>query len=193
MNDIHPVILLLSLFGLTLWHEFGHFLAARWLGVPIVNIYIGLGPELWRREMRQPPNFVLRVIPLGMSIAIPSRRDKAGNLRRAYAHDFWIAAAGPLASLLLTLLLFAMARWLPMPYEWAYRLIGVGLLSTAVALLNLLPFPGLDGGHLLLALAASRGWTISPAQEQRLQRSSMKWIAIVTLLPLAYVLLSRLL
>lgn len=193
MNDINPVILLLSLVGLTLWHELGHLIAARWLGVPIVNVYIGLGPELWRREMRQSPNLVLRAIPLGMSIAIPSRRDNAGNLHRPYAHDFWIAAAGPLASLLLTLLLFAIARWLPMPYEWAYGLVGVGLLSTAVALLNLLPLPGLDGGHLLLVYAASRGWEMSPALEQKLQRISLKWIALITLIPLAYALLSRML
>jgi membrane-associated protease RseP (regulator of RpoE activity) len=188
MNDINPFILILSLFGVTLWHELGHLLAARWLGVPIVNLYVGLGPILWRRRMRQSPNLVLRAFPLGMSVAIPNRRTLDGEQRRPYSHDLWIAAAGPCASFVLTLLLFAIARWMPMPYEWAYGLVGVGLLSTAIALLNLLPVPGLDGGHLLMISAARKGWEMTPAQELRLQRASVKWVVIICLVPFFYTL-----
>ncbi len=57
MNDIDPFILIIALFGVTLWHELGHLAAARWLGVPIVNLYIGLGPVLWRRTSHQAPEF----------------------------------------------------------------------------------------------------------------------------------------
>lgn len=193
MNDINPVILLLSLIGLTLWHELGHILAARWLGIPIVNVYIGLGPELWRRKIDQSPNFVLRAFPLGMSIAIPSHRDSNGSLQRTYAQDLLIAAAGPISSLLLTLILFAVARWVPMPVEWAYGLIGVGLLSTALALLNLLPIPGLDGGHLLLAFASYKGYHLSREREQQLQNAGVKWVGILSLIPLVYILGTKLL
>ena len=188
MNDINPYILILSLFGVTLWHEFGHLAAARWLGVPIVNLYVGVGPVLWRHKMRQAPNLVLRALPLGMSVAIPSRRTMDGQQRRPFAHDLWIVAAGPCASLLLTFILFAMARWVPMPYDVAYRLVGVGLLSTAIALLNLLPIPGLDGGHLLMLGAARKGWEMTPAQEARLQRASIKWVVIICLVPFMYTL-----
>jgi membrane-associated protease RseP (regulator of RpoE activity) len=196
MNDINPFILILSLFGVTLWHEIGHLAAARWLGVPVVNLYIGLGPILWRRTvssswMHQPSNLVLRAFPLGMSVAIPSRRFMDGESRRPYSHDLWIAAAGPCASFVLTLLLFAIAHWTPMPYEWAYGLVGVGLLSTAIALLNLLPVPGLDGGHLLMISAARKGWEMTPAQEVRLQRASVKWVVIICLVPFFYTLWTR--
>src|SRR5687767_2504782 len=119
MNDINPLILIAALFGVTLWHELGHLAAARWLGVPVVNLYVGLGPVLWRRTLRQAPDLVLRAFPLGMSVAIPSRRTSDGQARRPYTHDLWIAAAGPCASFVLTLLLFAIARWLPIPYSWA--------------------------------------------------------------------------
>jgi membrane-associated protease RseP (regulator of RpoE activity) len=193
MNDINPFILIASLFAVTLWHELGHLVTARWLGVPIVNLYVGLGPILWRHRMRHSPSLVLRAFPLGMSVAIPSRRTMDGHARRPYSYDFWIAASGPIASLLLTLLLFAVARWLPMPYEWAYGLVGVGLLSTAIALLNLLPVPGLDGGHLLTISAARRGWEMTPAQELRLQRASVKWVVIICLVPFFYSLWTRLL
>ena len=188
MNDINPYILILSLFGVTLWHELGHLVAARWLGVPIVNLYVGIGPVLWRRKMGQSPNFVLRSFPLGMSVAIPSRRTLDGEPRRPYTLDLWIVAAGPCASLLLTLLLFAVARWVPMPYDWAYGLVGVGLLSTVIALLNLLPIPGLDGGHLVTVGAALRGWEMTPALENRLQRASVRWVVAICLIPTFYTL-----
>jgi membrane-associated protease RseP (regulator of RpoE activity) len=91
----------------------------------------------------------------------------------------------------LTLLLFAIARWTPMPYAWAYGLVGVGLLSAAIALLNLLPVPGLDGGHLLLLAAARKGWEMTPAQETRLQRATVQWVVIISLVPLIYSLWTR--
>jgi membrane-associated protease RseP (regulator of RpoE activity) len=191
MNDINPFFLIAALFGVTLWHELGHLAAARWLGVPVVNLYIGLGPILWRRTLRQAPDLVLRAFPLGMSVAIPSRRTHDGKARRPYRHDLLIAAAGPIASFVLTLLLFAIARWVPMPYSWAYGLVGVGLLSTAIALLNLLPVPGLDGGHLLMLAAARKGWEMTPTQEARLQRASIQWVVIISLVPLMVSLWTR--
>jgi membrane-associated protease RseP (regulator of RpoE activity) len=191
MNDINPFILAIALFGVTVWHELGHLLAARWLGVPVINLNVGLGPVLWRRKLRQAPNLVLRGLPLGMSVALPNRRTSDGRALRPYSHDLWIAASGSCASFVLTLLLFAIARWVPMPYDWAYGLVGVGLLSTAVALLNLLPIPGLDGGHLLLLSAARKGWEMTREQESRVQRASIQWVVIVCVVPVLYLLLTR--
>ena len=196
MDNINPYILAAALFGVTVWHELGHLVAARLLGVPVINLYIGLGPVLWRHHVKhgakhsakhsasQSPNLVLRAFPLGMSVAGANRRTPHGEARRPYSHDLWIAAAGPMASFMLTSLLFAAARWLPIPYDWAYALVGVGLLSAAIALLNLLPIPGLDGGHLLMISAARRGWEMTPAQELRLQRAGVRWVVIICLIPL---------
>jgi membrane-associated protease RseP (regulator of RpoE activity) len=186
MSNVDPLLLITALFGVTLWHELGHLAAARWLGVPVVNLYIGLGPVLWRRRNRQAPDLVLRALPLAMSVAIPSRRSHDGQARRPYTDDLWIAAAGPCASFVLTLLLFAVARWTPMPHAWAYGLVGVGLLSALLALFNLLPLPGLDGGHLFMLAAARKGWEMPPAQELHLQRASIRWMVILCLAPLMY-------
>jgi hypothetical protein len=41
---------LFFLFGVTI-HEFGHFLAAKLVGIPIQRFRVGIGPRLWRRQV----------------------------------------------------------------------------------------------------------------------------------------------
>jgi membrane-associated protease RseP (regulator of RpoE activity) len=197
MDNINPLLFLAALFGVTLWHELGHWAVARWLRVPVLRVNIGMGPVLWRHtwwrnSVRQAPDLIFRALPLGMSVAIPvaiANGDiRDGTIRHSRAQDFWIAAGGPCASFLLTVLLFAAARWLPMPYSWAYALVGVGILSASVALLNLLPIPGLDGGHLLLAGSARMGWKLKRNQESHLQRIGMRLVLSASLLSILYCL-----
>ena len=52
-----------------------------------------------------------------------------------------------------------------------------GLLAGVLALLNLLPLPGLDGGHLFLLLLARLGWELSLKCEARVHRYGM-WIVV---------------
>ncbi len=154
MESVHPLALMTALLGVTIWHELGHIAAARLLRVPVRHISLGLGPVLWRQPLARDTDLVLRALPLGMSVAVPARQ--GGAVVRPLSHDLWMAAGGPLASFVLTALLFALARWGGLGADWGLALVGIGLLSAAVALLNLLPLPGLDGGHLLgLALVRS--------------------------------------
>lgn len=162
----------------TLWHELGHLVAARWLRIPVKRIGIGFGPTVWRLASSRETELVLRALPLGMAIGVPGRRDANGRLRRPVSHDIWMAAAGPLASLSLPLLLFVVlfvAAWVgilgPALSEW---IIGAGLLSVALGVLNLLPLPGLDGGHLLVLAIAQRGWQLSPRRELQMHRVGMQ-------------------
>ena len=168
----------------TMWHELGHLCAARILRIPIKRIGIGFGPTLWRFATTAQTEVVLRALPLGMSIGTPGRRDECGQLRRPVAHDIWMAAAGPLASFLLSLLLFALLGIGSFSPAVAYWFIGAGLLSAFLALLNLLPIPGLDGGHLLILAIAQRGWQLPPRQEIRLHKMGIQSLAIICLLSL---------
>ncbi len=186
MNDMNPLYLIAALFGVTLWHELGHLLAARWVGVPVIRLSIGLGPLLWQHSLPNAPDLALRVLPLGMSVTIPNRRTSDGTSLRPHADDLWIAAGGPCANFILTLLLFAVARWLPMSPDWAYGLVGVGILSAVIALFNLLPIPGLDGGHLLMAGAARLGWEMKRSHEIRLRRAGIRFVVLASLLPLLF-------
>jgi membrane-associated protease RseP (regulator of RpoE activity) len=166
----------------TVWHETGHLYAAKKLGIPIRRIGIGFGPTLWRAQSTGETELVLRALPLGMSIGVPGRRDEQGHLRRPVAHDIWMAIAGPLASFLLPVLLLIAVRTLPFDGATEQWMLGAGVLSVLVGVLNLIPLPGLDGGHLFMLFAARAGWQLSPRQEIRLHHISMQVMVAACLL-----------
>ncbi len=65
-------------FGLVIFvHEFGHFLAAKAMGVYAPRFSIGFGPALWRRRRRRgETEYVLALLPLGGYVRMASRHDE---------------------------------------------------------------------------------------------------------------------
>ncbi|HEU4989678.1 MAG TPA: RIP metalloprotease RseP, partial [Gemmatimonadaceae bacterium] len=64
-------------FGLVIFvHEFGHFLAAKAMGVYAPRFSIGFGPALWRRR-RGETEYVLAILPLGGYVRMASRHDES--------------------------------------------------------------------------------------------------------------------
>ena len=85
-----------------------------------------------------------------------------GRLRRPKQDMLWVAAAGPLSNLAMTLgwaLIFKLTQWLP---ETVYtlpliKMADVGMdVNIALMLLNLLPIPPLDGGRIMVSLLPMR-------------------------------------
>lgn len=59
------------LFSLAIFiHEFGHFLAARWLGLQIDAFAIGFGPAIWKRTVNG-VEYKIGCIPFGGYVALP--------------------------------------------------------------------------------------------------------------------------
>ena len=50
---------------LVTFHEFGHFIIARWCGVKVLKFSVGFGPALFSRFDRRGTEFVIAAIPLG--------------------------------------------------------------------------------------------------------------------------------
>jgi Zn-dependent protease len=116
------LLILALLFGAVVVHELAHVLVARLLGVrfPVINLY-----------------------PLGALTRLPDRVGKP-------AAAFWIALAGPIASVALAWGLGALAATTSVAW-FAFTCSIVAQLSLYLGLLNLLPGLPLDGGRMLRA------------------------------------------
>lgn len=108
-------------------HEFGHFQVARWCGVKVLRFSIGFGKPLFSTTLgKDKTEFVLALIPLGGYVKMLDERVIAQELEqktsqistyseqeltRAFnRQSVWkriaIVAAGPLANLLLAILIY---------------------------------------------------------------------------------------
>jgi len=61
-------------------HEWGHFSAARWTGIPVSEFAIGFGPKLFSwKSKKHDTRFSLRLIPMGGFCAFVGEDDAAGT------------------------------------------------------------------------------------------------------------------
>lgn len=96
-------------------HEFGHYWVARRCGVRVLRFSLGLGRPFWSRTDRHGTEWALAPIPLGGYVSMLDEREAAvpAELRhvafntRPVLQRIAIVAAGPLANLLLAVLLYA--------------------------------------------------------------------------------------
>ena len=105
---------LLTLALLIVVHEYGHYRVAVACGVRVLRFSIGFGRVIWRHQ-RSPAHteFVLSALPLGGYVRMLDEREgpvapdevhRAFN-RKTLAQRAVVVAAGPLANLLLAVLL----------------------------------------------------------------------------------------
>ena len=105
-------------------HEWGHYRVAVACGVKVLTFSMGFGPSLFRWRSRQPrpgqnTEFVIALIPLGGYVKMldeneaevaPQELGMAFNRQPLWARTA-IVAAGPVANLLLAVLLYAATFW----------------------------------------------------------------------------------
>ena len=112
---------LLTLGILVVIHEYGHYRVAVACGVKVLRFSVGFGRVLWRRQATpMSTEFVLCALPLGGYVRMLDEREgevAKEELSQAFNRkNLWqrtaIVAAGPLANLLLAVVLFAAAHWI---------------------------------------------------------------------------------
>ena len=100
---------------LVAFHELGHFLAARWVGVKVLKFSLGFGPKLFGRKMGE-TEYLLSAIPLGGYVKLFGEDETEATTQedraRSFAHQrLWgkvlIVAAGPGFNFILAYLIFA--------------------------------------------------------------------------------------
>jgi len=106
---------------LIVFHEYGHYRIARACGVKVLRFSVGFGRVLWRRQKSaDSTEFVLSALPLGGYVRMLDEREgpvAPHELSQAFNRKpLWqraaIVSAGPIANLLLAVLLYAGAHWI---------------------------------------------------------------------------------
>ena len=109
------VSFLVTIGVLVVIHELGHYFAARLMDVKILRFSVGFGRPLWvRRRGADATEWAIASIPLGGYVKMlderegevaPHERDRAFN-RKSVAARIFVVLAGPLANLLLAILIY---------------------------------------------------------------------------------------
>jgi regulator of sigma E protease len=120
---IIPFLIVLTI--VVFFHEFGHFLVARWCGVKVVTFSIGFGPELFGFNDRHDTRWKICAIPLGGYVkffgdenaaSVPDQAAAAAmseaERRVSFVHQHVgpraaIVVAGPVANFILSVVIFA--------------------------------------------------------------------------------------
>ena len=99
---------------LVTFHEYGHYLAARWVGVKVLKFSIGFGPRLIGRKVGD-TEYVVSAIPLGGYVklfgeegseTISADDQKESFIHQSLPHKMLIVAAGPGFNFILSYLIF---------------------------------------------------------------------------------------
>jgi regulator of sigma E protease len=102
-------------------HEWGHFQIARACGVQVIRFSVGFGPQIFGwTSAKSRTEYVIGCLPLGGFVKMLDEREGPvadADLQRAFNRQSLkaqaaIVAAGPLANLVLAVLLYAVVHWI---------------------------------------------------------------------------------
>ncbi len=103
---------------LVTFHEFGHFIVARWAGVKVLKFSLGFGPKLFSRQVGD-TEYLVSLIPLGgyvkmfgedLGDSISPQEQEQSFVHKSLLKRSLIVAAGPGFNFLLSYLIFS--AWL---------------------------------------------------------------------------------
>lgn len=107
---------------LVTFHEFGHFIVARWAGVRVLKFSLGFGPKLFSRQVGG-TEYLVSAIPLGGYVKmfgedsndpiLPAEQEQSFSHKSLWKRSL-IVAAGPAFNFLLSYLIFT--TWLALGY-----------------------------------------------------------------------------
>lgn len=103
-------VIVFSIGFLILIHEAGHFLAARWMKIPVARFSLGFGPKVWG-FIKGGTEYRLSLIPLG-GYVLPAIEDEDEFFQIPVYKRIVFSLGGPVANFILPLFLFALINTL---------------------------------------------------------------------------------
>ena len=86
---ILSIVLIILFFGVLIAvHEFGHFIAAKSLGVRVEEFAIGMGPKLFSRKKGE-TTYSLRALPIGGFCAMEGEEESSDDPRSFHNKPAW--------------------------------------------------------------------------------------------------------
>lgn len=113
---IQTILISLLMFGLLIGiHEFGHFIAAKAVGVTVHEFSIGMGPQIFSR-VKGDTRYSLRLFPIGGFVAMEGEEevsDSAGSFsRKSLPQRMLVVSAGILMNFILAVFLMILLYFL---------------------------------------------------------------------------------
>lgn len=147
------IILAIIFFGILIAiHEFGHFSAAKLLGVKVNEFAIGMGPAIFKKRKGE-TLYSLRCLPIGGYCALEGEDEDTGDERAFMAKPVWkkliILAAGSFMNFLLGLALVLMI----FSQAWGFNATLVAEVSPESSFYGVV-----EPGDLLYSIDGHRTW-----------------------------------
>ena len=98
-------------------HELGHFLAARWVKIPVSRFSVGLGPKLWGIK-RKETEYRVSMIPIG-GYVLPAVKDQHEFFQVPIRKRVVFAIGGPLANIVVPVVLFGVLNVMASGFTFA--------------------------------------------------------------------------
>ncbi len=113
LNNLWPYLVAVLIFILLIViHEFGHFIAAKLMGVRVNEFAVGFGPKLLKKKFGE-TTYSVNLVPLGGYCAMEGEDEESADNRAFCNKKAWrrfiIVAAGALFNLLLGVILVAIS------------------------------------------------------------------------------------
>lgn len=91
------------------FHEFGHFIVSKAIGVPVLEFAIGMGPAIFKKQGKE-TLYSVRILPIGGYCRLEGEDEQTDNPRAFQNQKLWkrflVMAAGAVVNLLLGFLIF---------------------------------------------------------------------------------------
>ena len=145
-------ILALVIFSaIVIFHEFGHFLLAKWNGIEVIEFSLGMGPRLLSHVWGD-TRYSLKLLPIGGSCQMVGE-EEASDSEGAFGNkSVWariaVVAAGPVFNFILA---------------WVLALIIVGSVGYDNTMVDIIPDSaaaeaGMEDGDQIISINGSRTW-----------------------------------